>query len=839
MVRDSLGKDVVPLRYSLTFEPDFKSFKFSGKAVVSVAAGKRCSEITMNAAELEIGSAVVTSGSARQKAKVSHDRKRQRVTFSVAKPFKGDAEIEIEFRGLHNDKMYGFYRSRYSENGKERYMLSSQFEAANARNAFPCFDEPELKAVFDVCMIVDKDKECLSNMPVKEARIMRDGRKLVRFHETPKMATYLLYLGVGSYDSVEGISNGVKLRLFATPGKRKMLELPLDYSKRIFGFFVDYFGVRYPLPKLDLIAIPDFAAGAMENWGAMTFRESALLADKDSSTATKQRVAEVIAHEMAHQWFGDLVTMEWWDDLWLNESFATFMSYKAMDKVFPEWHVSLEYLDDFIAPAMGADQLLHTNPISVEVNSPSDIERVFALSAIVYEKGGSILRMVENYSGSETFRMGLRSYLKKHSYSNATKHDLWSAIDGAAKGSRTKVAEVASAWIDKKGFPVVEVSVRNGEALLKQRRFTLLSNSDRQTWPIPISYVDSDGMKERKALMEGKELRLKLEGEWLKLNYGQYGFYRTAYPMAMLNSLGEMVSGKGLSSSDAWGIESDLFAFMVSGRVGIEEYTGFVDRYCFNAEYPLNSRVLGHLHWLVSRLYGNSRILKEVEELARSYSGELLDRLGWEWKDGERTSDTMTRNSAISLSGIAGNASTVGKATGMFNDFMKGKISLNNNLRGAIYGIAAWNGNRELYADLKKRYVKEEVIEEKNRLLRTLGYFKDHSILKDALDFSLSKDVRYQDAFVVHSIVCGNPVGRDIVWKWTRENWKELMKRFPSGTHMLDRYAENMGVLSTNGDKESIRLFFSEPKNMRDDIGQSVDRALESIEINTRFMQRL
>ncbi|MDE1824748.1 MAG: ERAP1-like C-terminal domain-containing protein, partial [Candidatus Micrarchaeota archaeon] len=361
-------------------------------------------------------------------------------------------------------------------------------------------------------------------------------------------------------------------------------------------------------------------------------------------------------------------------------------SYKAMDKVFPEWKVSLEYLNDVVATAMAADQLLSTHPISVEVNSPSDVDQIF--DAISYEKGGSILRMIENYAGKENFRKGLNRYLKEHSYSNATKYDLWKAVDSAAKnGSKTDVYGVAGAWIDKKGYPVVDVSIRGGEALLKQKRFTLLSNNDKQAWPIPISYVDSGKMLEKKALMDGKELRLKLEGDWIKLNYGQYGFYRSSYPKELLPRFGQMINEKKLDSSDAWGIESDIFALLRAGKLGVDEYTEFVDKYCFEADYPLNYRVISHLQWLIFMLYGNDGHLQKVNELAKDYSGEMVDRLGWEWKSNESTTDTMLRSASMALSGIAGEETTVERATSIFNDFVKGKVNLNNNIKGPIYSI--------------------------------------------------------------------------------------------------------------------------------------------------------
>ena len=491
----TLGRNAIPIKYFLEFEPDLKTFRFKGRVEIDVKIDRPTTTLLLNSAELSIGDAVAESRSGIQKASVHFDARNEQVAFKFAKPIIGTVKLKMSFAGTHNDKMYGFYRSKYVAQGKECYLLSSQFEPADARKAFPCFDEPEFKAVFEVSMVVDKSLECISNMPIGRTQSLKSGKKRVRFLPTPVMSTYLLYLGVGNYDSIEGTLGKVKLRVLTTKGKKKFAALSMGYLKKFLNFYNSYFGIKFPLPKLDMLAIPDFSAGAMENWGAITYREIALLGDENTAVGNKQQIAETVAHELAHMWFGDLVTMAWWDDLWLNESFATYMSFKAMDAVMPEWDMWTHYIEDVVYSAMVADQLKATHPIAAKVSNPAEISAQFD-SGISYDKGGSVLRMIEDYVGADTFKAGLHKYIREHSYGNATKYDLWEAIDSAAKKSKKFVfaEKVASYWIDTPGYPIVSVDRKGAAYSLLQNRF-LISEAVQEPsgWPIPIHYLGSDG----------------------------------------------------------------------------------------------------------------------------------------------------------------------------------------------------------------------------------------------------------------------------------------------------------------------------------------------------------
>lgn len=832
---ETLGDNVIPLRYVLNFKPNLKAFTYDATEVIEAMVRKSTREISLNAAELKIKDAGVVSKGFRQDASVKTEEKRQRITLRFAKPVKGDIDIQLEFSGINNDKMYGFSRSRYTVGKKDAYILTSQFEAANARNAFPCFDEPSFKAVFDVAFTVQNGLDCISNMPVKEVRKLGGNMKEVRFRETPKMSSYLLYLGVGNYDYVRGACGKTKVRVITTPGRRAMAKLAFEYSVKFIKFYENYFGIKYPLPKVDFIAIPDFAAGAMENWGAITFREVALLADENTSLAGKQRVAEVIAHELAHQWFGDLVTMKWWNDIWLNESFATFMASKAMDFVFPEWKVKIEYLRDTIATAYGADQLKSTHPISVDVKNPSGIDQLF--DEISYEKGGTVLNMIEHYVGGPIFREGLHIYLTENSYSNATKYDLWRAVDKAAKKHRVNadVYGVAGYWIDKPGYPMLDAQRKDGKLEFSQSRYFLLKGlSDPGIWPIPINYAVAG--KEGVMLLEKRTGSIKAGADdWIKLNYGQNGLYRVRYGKKDMNMLGSLIRSKRLGAADAWGVELDAFAMARSGRSSVGEYLEFVNMYCFGAEYPLNASVLGHLGGLYDMLYyyDNSRI----KPIALRYANKIADRLGWDVKKGEDVHDTLTRPSALMRAALLGNRSTIDKALEMFDALIKGKGKIDPNIRGVVYYISSWVEGKRISDLLRKRYASEKIPEEKARLLRAIATVSDKKLVNEALDFSMSKNVRLQDSYVIPAVCASNPVAKPMLLGWTEDNWQRLKKMHASGTHMISRYVDNLAVLDSKKDKAEVLGFFNAKKNRRADIKQALGNTVEMIEANIRFVE--
>ena len=406
---------VLPERYTLALKPDLQSCTFSGTETIHLSLLKETKEITLHSKDLDIENVHIHKGKQQIFASVSYDTKNETATFHFDKHIaKGKVKLSFTFHGIISDTLRGFYKSTYSINGETRHIATTQFEATDARRAFPCFDEPAQKAIFDVTLIIPGTHTAISNTLPVSIKEHEGGFKVVEFAPTPRMSTYLLAFIIGDFEYLEGhTKDNVQVRVFTTPGKKHQGKFALDVAIKSLEFYNDYFNIKYPLPTLDMIAIPDFESGAMENWGAVTYRETALLVDEEhSSLSTKQWAALVIAHELAHQWFGNLVTMEWWTDLWLNEGFASYIEYLAVDHIFPEWKIWDQFLTSDMAAALRLDGLAHSHPIEVTVHHPDEISEIFDM--VSYAKGATVIRMLANYIGEKDIRDKLRHYLKKH-----------------------------------------------------------------------------------------------------------------------------------------------------------------------------------------------------------------------------------------------------------------------------------------------------------------------------------------------------------------------------------------------------------------------------------------
>jgi tricorn protease interacting factor F2/3 len=840
--REVLGDNVIPVNYSLEFQPDLRNFNYKCSEAIFVSVKKSTKRIMLNAVGLDIKNVTINSGKRVQKAKVKMDKKLERAIFTLKEPVIGNLEMRIEFEGKNGDKLSGFYRSKYSIGSKEEYMLTTQFEAADARKAFPCFDEPIFKATFDLSFIIDKELTVISNMPELKSSHgkVAKGKKFVRFNTSPKMSPYLLYFGIGKFERLKGKYRNIEFNVVTVPGKIRLAETALEYGKKFMEYYEWYFGLKYPLPKMDFIAIPDFAVSGMENWGAITYSEIALLTDKNaSSVVAKQRIAEVVAHELAHQWFGDLVTMKWWDNLWLNESFATFMSFKAMKAAFPDWEINSQKIYGENGTAFGADQLRSTQPIGVTVNSPADMSEAFD-AAITYSKGCAVLTMLEDYIGENNFRKGIRIYMKKYSYSNATEHDLWNSMDAAIKGAgNLKFDKTASYWINQKGSPVVNVALSGKGLSLHQKRFMLLDKEESAIWPIPLHYIKKEESKENGGFLmfDKKDMELKARNlEYIKLNYGQKGFYRVTYPAQILNRLGELLKNKKLSPLDGWGIENDLYAVARSSSIKIDVYLDFVGKYCFGSGFPLNSSVSNHLNALSMLLRENKSTYPLIKRISMAYHNEILNRLGWLKKEGESNTTIMLRSSAIYNLGMLGDESVLSKSRELFDGYLKGK-EIEPNIRTSVYKIEAKYGGRKRFEKLIELYGKTEIPEEKIRLLVAIGCVSEPELIDEALKFTLTKNVRRQYVDFIPSLVTYEDYGKKIIWPWVKANWQKFKSMYERGPGGLDGFVSILSVLDDEKTKGEIEIFFKDKRNYRDDIKRSIAKTLEFIEINMKFKE--
>ncbi len=813
-----------------------KTFRFEGRVVIKADATKGTKLIKLNSKELKIKSIKVSGNKSAQSASFRLDPKNEVMTIALRRPVRGSISIEIRYSGVNNDKLYGFYRSKYTYRKKDAYILTTQFEAPNARAALPCLDEPAYKATFDVALVVDKKLSTVSNMPIKSTKDAGKGKKRVTFATTPRMSTYLLYMGVGDFERVSGNAGKLKVSVVTVPDKRALTGIPLDYAKRFVLDLQSYFNVKYQLPKLDVIAIPDFAAGAMENWGAVTFREAALLCDnKNAAVTTKQYIAEVVAHEFAHQWFGDLVTMRWWDDMWLNESFATLMASMAVDREFPEWKTMLGYRYDTMDTAMVVDGMKNTHPISTEVRTVGEIEKLF--DAIGYEKGGSMLLMLKDYVGSETFRKALHNYLKRHSYSNATKSDLWDAVQKQAdrEGKRMPINSMMQNWLDRPGYPVLHVRMGDGYADIAQERFTISGNMQERPWIVPINYLTEKGPGA--FLLSQKSARIRVRGDWIKLNHGQSGFYRVRYDSDMLARLGEMIKDGKLDALDGWGVENDLFAMARSRTVNVFDYLDFVKRYAMDPGYPLSMSVSEHLSWITTISVGREWRDQAVA-ISRDFHKRVLESLGWKTGEKEEATDTLRRSMSISALGMLKDPETVSKASEIFDAFVNRKERIDDNIKSAVYMTVAFNRpSEELLDRFMELYKNDPVPQDKSRALQSAGMLGDRSLVRKALGFALSKQVRIQDSWRIMVGAGSNPITDDIYREWAMVNWKRLMKTFPPSTHVMGRYTEVFGAAKDKESRDKIAGFFGKKQNIRDDIVLDSKKAIERIDSNIRFLE--
>ncbi|MDH3204301.1 MAG: M1 family metallopeptidase [Nitrosopumilus sp.] len=819
--------------YELVFEPDLKQFTFHGTETISIDCKKSTNSIVMHCAELKIITCHVKSTEKIISSISRTDAKKEELQIRLREKIKGKATIYLEFQGILNDRLLGFYRSQYKQGNTTKYLATTQFEAADARRAFPCWDEPEAKATFQISIIADNKFTAISNMPVKSKKKL-GGKTLYKFEKTPIVSTYLIYLGVGEFEYLSGKIGKVQIRVVTTKGNKSKGRFSLELGKKLLVSYEKYFGIKYPLPKLDLIAVPDFAAGAMENWGAITFRETILLYDpKTSSTRTKQFIAEVISHEIAHQWFGNLVTMKWWNDLWLNESFATFMATKFVDKFYPEWDLWNQFVEDAMNVAMGLDSLKTTHPIDVNVNSPAEIREIF--DAISYDKGGCVLRMLEHYVGEPNFQKGLRKYLVDFKYKNAKGQDLWNAI---GKASNMPVTSMVNTWLRQSGFPLVEINQDDNILKLKQKKYLLESDKkfSNGLWSIPVSIGLNKEIS--RMLFSRKSTTIKLPKNTIGFvaNYGRYGFYRVKYDEGILLDLKMLVDEKRIPAIDRWAIQNDLFSLCVSGNEQVRNYLDFSDAYFDEDSYLASVNVAHNLASLYFRAFGE-KFSEEIRDYAVNYFKKILFTLGWEPKKSDKHTDALLRAFVISALGKMNDDEVTEEALKKYSKFLKSPNSLSPDLIEPICFIAAWNGNIKTHAELTKLYKNAKTMEEKLRFLGAMCGFKDKKLLLKSLDFSQNPEVRSQNMQLPIMKVAANPYGDKVLWPWLKKNWKKINKKVGHGNPLFNRIVASISSVADDSMEKEIKQFFK--KNPTPGTERTQAQTLERIRINSKFLRRM
>ena len=847
--RELLPSTVRPIRHDLTLAPDLSTFTFEGKQTIDVEVLTSTSTIVMHSAEIEVGSTSLTldDGTTLTPESIDYDTDLETVTLSFAEELQaGPARLSMSFTGELNDRLRGFYRSRYLDDaGNERHLATTQFEATDARRAFPCWDEPSWKAAFKTTLVVPSELVALSNMHVESESAQADGRKAVSFAETPVMSTYILAFVVGDLRSIEEQApDGTLMRIWSTPGKEEHGRFALETSIRLLAYFNEYFGIPYPLQKMDHLAIPDFAAGAMENWGAITYRESALLVDpENSSSGTRQIVASIIAHEMAHMWFGDLVTMAWWNDLWLNESFASWMGDKAVNDLFPEWQMWTQFLSADTNRALSLDGLTNSHPIEQEVANPAQIQQMF--DDISYSKGASIIRMLEGFLGSDAFREGLRAYLREHEYGNAETRDLWKSL---AEASGQPVSSMMDTWTAQMGYPVLDVTAdRSDDGVsvhLSQKRFVYESilgggDDDDSAWSVPVGAIADGADEPAFALMDGREATVRLSASarpaWVKINPEQTGFYRVNYQDDDLTALIGPIERGELSPSDRLGIQNDAYALARAGLAPVTRFLSIAPAYRNEDTAPVASDLAVNLAGLDSILSEEPYHAK-FQAYARDIFAPIGRRMGWEPHDGEGHLDALLRSTVLEALGRYEDSDTLTEAAAKLQRYVTDSSSVPPDLRRAVYSLAAKQGDGTTWETMWGLYKDSPLQEEKVRLLMGLTQFKSRELLSQTLDRALSEDVRTQDAPYPILGTGMNAYGRDLAWDYLKENWEEIDRRYGEGGFMIMRLVSFTSGFTSEEKRQDVEKFFADHPAPAAE--RSIRQALERISLNIAWLDR-
>lgn len=765
--------------------------------------------------------------------------------------YPGSYWISVEFSGKITRPMNGLYPCFFTHDGEDKQLLATQFESHHAREVFPCIDEPEAKATFDLALTLPDtpNRVTIANTPAHKPMI-ENGQVTTTFDTTPVMSTYLLAFVTGEMKYLEAkTKNGTVVRTYATPDKVDLTQFALDVGVKTLEFYESYFAIDYPLPKCDMIALPDFASGAMENWGCITYREHALLVDPENTTlSTKQWVAMVVAHELAHQWFGNLVTMRWWTDLWLNEGFASWIEYLAIDNMFPDWNMWTQFMVDEQQQALKLDALEHTHPIEVPVHHPDEIRSIF--DAISYSKGASVIHMLHEYLGPDVFRDGLRHYLNRHKYNNTDTVDLWQALEEI---SGKPVKQFMQSWTSQPGYPVVHANVESGTVGLRQERFLLNQahgTVDAALWPIPLLTKETEDPEQ----FTGETVEFKLADEVnFKLNQNQSGFYRTTYNTSHLKHLGEHIKRGRLSTIDRLGILSDTFETAKAGESSTADALQFMSNFHQERDYPV---------WDVmsSALGGIKTVMNddELRDLMKPYTRHLvheeLERLGWHHKDDDGHFDLLLRPIILGMAAAADEPWIIDHIQQTFKDMhdiedidpdlrvpetnksLKRGAELDPDLRGVVFGTIARLGGEDEFKKLVKMHNETTLSDERLTLSAAITGFDDPVLIKQALAMINSDAVRLQDVayWIAYSFM--NRHGRQLTWQWVQDNWNWLEQNLGND---LSFYRMPVYVARVFSDESFIPEYkaFFEPK-LSPALDRSYKQGLEMLQWQSAWKRR-
>lgn len=764
--------------------------------------------------------------------------------------------LAIVYKGFLNNQMAGFYRSSYTDmDGQTKIMASTQFEALDARRAFPCVDEPAAKAIFQVTMTIPSHLTCFSNMPELSRASLSRTKTCLRFMETPKMSTYLLAFCVGEFDFVQQkTAHGVLIRVYTPVGKSTSGLFALDCACRCLDAYDDFFHIPYPLPKLDMVAIPEFAMGAMENWGLVTYREVDLLIDPlRASSRQKQRVASVVAHELAHQWFGNLVTMDWWSGLWLNESFASWTENWATDKLYPDYKMWDQFVTGHLASALRMDALRSSHPIDVPIRHAEEVNQVF--DAISYCKGASVVRMIKAVLGMKHFQSGLQHYMKDYAYGNTDSEDLWNAWEQV---SGIPVGQLMSSWTLQMGFPLLRVVNENWTDQhvtieIEQEWFLadgspLDEEEKAKMWTIPIMTCTDTGPQTEMTLMREKSASITVPIEngdksWVKLNAGQEVPMRVLPSLTMLKRYGQNINT--MKPMDRAGLINDSYALVKAGHLAPENLIQLLGSFKNETEYVVWEGLASVLSGLDTVMSDDEYLSREFRVFGKKLVVEIMNKVGWEPQETDGHLTTLLRGLIIGLlsSFAYDDASVVQEASKRFHAFRENHsdiMSLPSDIRTQVFQIVLKNGGAEEYEYIKSYYFTAPDNAERKHVLSSLGYVQDAKLKTATLEFTTSGAVKLQDFFyAIGSVSQSSREARELAWLFFQNNFERIkgMVSSASSSLMDACIVYSCGLFCSTEKADEVAAFFAShplPNNTR-----KIDQTLEQLRANARFLTQL
>lgn len=765
-----LPVNVIPDHYDLSVTPNLENATFTGSERIEVRLKAAAKSVTLNAAEIEFDTVTVSAGGRTARARVTLAPARDQATFTLPRIIPaGPAEIEINYRGILNDQLRGLYLSKANN---RRYAVT-QLEATDARRMFPSFDEPAFKATFSLRATIDDGDHAISNGAVASDTPGPGARKhTVKFETTPKMSTYLVALAVGDFVCEAGSADGIPIRICATPDKKGQTELALEAAEEIIRYYDRYYSVKYPFKKLDVVAVPDFAAGAMENTAAIFYRETYLLADpKTASVPVRKNIALVLAHEMAHQWFGDLVTMTWWDDIWLNEGFANWMETKPLKAWKPEWHMELDEVHSN-QYAMQLDSLQSTRPIRARASTPDEINELF--DPIAYEKGAAVLRMIEAWVGEDAFRAGVNAYVDTFKYSNAKAEDFWGTL---TRSTGKPVDRVMAGFVDQPGVPLVDAAVRcsagRGAAAISQETSAA---SRPRAWTIPVC-VKTPGRQVKCDLTGPAPGSIPLDAcpAWIMSNAGARGYYRVVNPPAMVTAIARDVGS--LEPTERIALLADEWALVRAGRHDVGTFLDLASGFTSERTAAVMRALLDVLGTIGDELATGATATPYRQWVAHLLR-PALDDVGWSAAAGEDVTRRELRASLVSVLGqTARDPNVISKAHDLVLTELSKPGSVEATLLNAAVGVAALSGDVGLYEKYLARSKAATEPEEHYRYMFALADFSDPALVRRTMDYILGADVRNQDVKGFISRLLTNHDTQQLAWQLLQARWDEVQKK--------------------------------------------------------------